>query len=480
MNSAALLPTMRSSTRSERAEAGSKCDGLMLLNSFSRRRFLASAGLGVACLTLPGTGRAKGAPASDGGARTLRPQPGSAMLLGEDKPPTPIWGFDGTVPGPLLRVPRGSEVKIRVINGLPEPTAIHWHGIRITNSMDGTPLTQKPIAPGGSFDYRFTVRDAGTYWYRPDITLYPQQLDRGLYGLLIVEEPQPPEVDREVVLVFDDWRLAADGTINTTPDAPQATGQDGAGGGHITVNSHPMFDIPVKTNERVRLRILNATRARFMVLRLDRHAPLVMAIDGQPAEPFLARDGRLGIGPGNRVDLLVDAALPPGTLVPVIIDTDRGALAPVRFVYDPGEPVRATPRPEPSPFPPNPLPERMNFQGALRADVPMEDVATSETTSPLRGADGPPLFRVKRGRTVVLAAINRTASPQAMHVHGHHFRLLDRLDDGWKPFWLDTTLVPATQTARIAFVADNPGKWMIHCQMVDRRDSSMSTWFEVT
>jgi FtsP/CotA-like multicopper oxidase with cupredoxin domain len=87
---------------------------------------------------------------------------------------------------------------------------------------------------------------------------------------------------------------------------------------------------------------------------------------------------------------------------------------------------------------------------------------------------------VKRGRAVMLAFANRSAFPHAMHVHGHHFRLLDNLDDGWKPFWLDTVVVLPDQTARIAFVADNPGKWMLHCHRLEHADTGMATWFEVT
>jgi FtsP/CotA-like multicopper oxidase with cupredoxin domain len=96
------------------------------------------------------------------------------------------------------------------------------------------------------------------------------------------------------------------------------------------------------------------------------------------------------------------------------------------------------------------------------------------------GHSGQPLFTVKRGRTVMLALANRTAFSHAMHVHGHHFRLLDRLDDGWKPFWLDTVVVPSQQTWRIAFVADNPGKWMLHCHMLEHQETGMAAWFEVS
>jgi FtsP/CotA-like multicopper oxidase with cupredoxin domain len=95
------------------------------------------------------------------------------------------------------------------------------------------------------------------------------------------------------------------------------------------------------------------------------------------------------------------------------------------------------------------------------------------------GHGGAPLFSVSRGRTVVVTVPNRTAFAHAMHIHGHHFRLLDNLDDGWKPFWLDTLVVPALETARIAFVADNPGKWMIHCHMAEHQETGMAAWFEV-
>jgi FtsP/CotA-like multicopper oxidase with cupredoxin domain len=174
-------------------------------------------------------------------------------------------------------------------------------------------------------------------------------------------------------------------------------------------------------------------------------------------------------------------------------------------VYATGAPARPAPLPDPKPLPANPLPERIDFRAAYRLDIPLEGGAMSAMMmdmmrggrevpghgidrrariwtmagSASSGHHGPPLFSVKRGRTVVLAFVNRTAFPHGMHVHGHHFRLLDNLDDGWKPYWLDTVLVAPQQTARIAFVADNPGKWMIHCHMLEHHDTGMGAWFEV-
>jgi FtsP/CotA-like multicopper oxidase with cupredoxin domain len=142
----------------------------------------------------------------------------------------------------------------------------------------------------------------------------------------------------------------------------------------------------------------------------------------------------------------------------------------------------------------------MDFRGALKVDLPFEGGANAPITSMGHhghstaagamhwtmagrasiGHDGPPLFSVRRGRTVMLGFLNRTDFPHAMHLHGHHFRLLDRMDDGWKPFWLDTITVPARETARIAFLADNPGKWMLHCHMLEHQDTGMGAWFQVT
>src|SRR3954447_975973 len=109
-------------------------------------------------------------------------------------------GYDGEAEGPVLRVRRGEELKIRLVNALSFPTSIHWHGVRAPNAMDGTPLTQALLAPGASFDYRFAPPDAGTFWFHPPLRT---KLDRNLRGLLIVSETQPVDADRDLALAVD-------------------------------------------------------------------------------------------------------------------------------------------------------------------------------------------------------------------------------------------------------------------------------------
>lgn len=398
----------------------------------TRRALIAGTGLVATAVSLGGPARGEAA-----GFRVIR----ARVLRGVDESPGPNWRFDGIVPGPVLRVRQGEEVLVRLANELTVPTRVHWHGVRLANAMDGTAVTQGPIAPGDSFDYRFAPPDAGTFWYHP---LRRAGVDSALYGLLIVDEKQPPEVDRDVALIVD------------RPD-------DG-----FTANGLATLDIPVVTNERLRLRLLNASRDRFVSLRLDQHPVTVMAIDGQPAEPFLPREGRVTLSPGNRIDLFVECVLEGGSTAPITVQSDDAEAPLARLVYAKGAPARPAPRTETKPLPANPLPEKMDFRAAQRAELVLE---TTGLKTP-----GKPFVAAKRGRTVMLALVNRGTAPFVAHVHGHSVRLLDNLDDGWKPFWLDTIACAPGKTTRVAFVADNPGKWLISALGRDE----IVAWFEVT
>lgn len=356
-----------------------------------------------------------------------------------------LWGYEGVVPGPTLEVGRGEEVWVRLINELPEPTALHWHGVRLANAMDGAPpLTQQPIAPRESFDYRFIAPDAGTYWYHP-----PRPTRRGLYGMLIVRETEPVAVDRDVALIFDDWR----------------SGDSAASA--FTVNGAPSLEIRAGRNERLRLRLLNASDEAIFAVRVDRLRPRVMAIDGQPAQPFIAREGRLLLGPGNRADVFIDCTLTSGQAAAISMQGTGPEMPIGQIICDASAPVHPLPRDGLPPLPTNGLPERMELRGAVRFDGAIDHPTAQE---------GRPLFTAKRGRTVVLGISNPTGASCSIHLHGHSFRVLDALDDGWTPYWLDTIPIAPQATVHLAFVADNPGKWLI--EGLNRR-SKTEAWFEV-
>ncbi len=375
-------------------------------------------------------------------------------------------GFSGAAPGPVIRARRGGEVRVRFVNGLDGPAALCWHGVRAPNPMDGS-APAALVAPGASADYRFTVPDAGTFWYRA--VPRARQL-AGLHGALVVAEPAPPSVDQDHVLMFDS--RPQDGSGQQGGDA-HGSGAHGSGGERLcTVNGKAALDIAVRTNERLRLRFINASADRVMEARIGDHRVRVMALDGEPAEPFETRDGAIALGPGNRADVFVDATLRPGSVAPVTFRPDSGKPPALRLVYG-DAPARGAPLAEPAPLPANALPERMNFTRALRVTLPLEGGAIASKNPPQS------LFTAEHGRTVMMALDNRDAGVHVVHVHGHHFRLLDRLDDGWKPYWLDTLPVPPRQTARIAFVADNPGRWRIETYAVDGGAAAADAWFEV-
>ena len=158
--------------------------------------------------------------AQSNSAVPLTAREASLQLAPPDYPQTAIWGFDGSMPGPVIRVRQGGRVTRRLVNELPQATSLHWHGVRIDNAMDGVGgLTQEAVAPAASFDIDFTAPDAGTYWYHAH-NRSVEQVARGLYGALVVEEPEGPDVDRDEVLILDDWLLNPD-TAQIDPDFKQ-------------------------------------------------------------------------------------------------------------------------------------------------------------------------------------------------------------------------------------------------------------------
>jgi FtsP/CotA-like multicopper oxidase with cupredoxin domain len=451
---------------------------------FTRRDFLRTAAAAGGLALLPSL-----APAAP--ARLIRAQPALASLVGEPHPQTAVWTYGGTVPGPELRLKQGERLRVELENLLPEDTTVHWHGIRLPNAMDGVPhLTQPPIkANGGRFLYEFELRDAGTFWYHPHLGS-SGQVGRGVYAPLIVEEAAPPAVDRDVTWMLGDWRLDRRARIVEDFDNFMDASHAGRIGNTVTVNGAIREAFELRAGERLRLRLVNAANARIFALDFQGHEPVVIALDGHPVEPHRPQGGRVVLGPAMRADILLDATAEPGRSYRVVDDFyPRRAyrLLDVRYAKERLRGGRAgAPLPQ---LAPNPLAEpdlaraerhRIEFGGGMMGSMPgmgmMSGMAWTVNGEPMsdHGHGHEPVLKLGLGRSYVLDLVNDTQWDHPIHLHGHAFRLISR--DG-RPTrhreWLDTVLVRPRTRAEVAFVADNPGNWMIHCHILEHQHSGM-------
>ncbi|GJD98482.1 multicopper oxidase family protein [Methylobacterium isbiliense] len=460
----------------------------------TRRALLAGAALALMPAARPPGARAQTPPPPE--PRVLTAGPAAARLRPEPAPETPVWSFDGRSAPPVLRVRFGEPVRLRLDNRTDKPLSLHWHGVRNRNAMDGVGgVTQAPVQPGASFLYEFTPPDAGTALIRPLVIGGSSEPGgRGLAGLLVVEEAKPPVVDRDVPLVLQDWRLEPDGSLAPFGQVAFAA-SSGRLGNALTVNGRPVPEsIEAAPGTRLRLRLANACNARATRIRFDGLKVWVAAVDGQPTDTFEPLRATLPFPPGTRYDVLLDVPAEGRGMVTALIAQG----IPLAVVVPKGDPVPA--RPPVAPIGENRLlPPEIKLQNAVRRELTLAGGASLDKAKPdappsfsgdptriwtVNGAAGTagaaPLFSVKRGSVVVLALTNQTAFPQFLHLHGHAFRLLHPLDDGWEPYWLDTFQLLEGRTARIAFQADNPGRWLISATALERFDTGLWTSFEVT
>jgi FtsP/CotA-like multicopper oxidase with cupredoxin domain len=425
------------------------------------------------------------------------------------------WAYGQAVPGAEIRLRAGSVLRATVKNGLPEPTTVHWHGIALRNDMDGVPgLTQPEIEPGATFDYEFTVPDAGTYFFHPHVGA---QLDRGLYAPLVVEDPdEPGAYDQEVVLVLDDWldgedpeRILSDllaggmggmdmGSGSEMDHSGMDMGGDsdpGSGGlgmdvGDVEyrsylVNGRPPsdpFTVEARRGERLRLRIVNAASDRPFRFAVGGHRFTVTHTDGFPVEPL---DGdALLIGMGERYDVVV--TVESDGVVPVVAVPEgaaSGALALIRAGSGAAPPVNVSPaeldgkvltaadlRAAEAVSLPSRAPDRDLL---LRLDGTMQDYRWTINGRPFEPArleeEG---LQLREGERVRLRFENRSAMFHPMHLHGHTFQVLGTSDPGPRK---DTVIVPPGETIEADFEADNPGLWALHCHNIYHAEAGMMT-----
>lgn len=392
---------------------------------------------------------------------------------------TDVWTYNGTTPGPLIRAKVGDKLIVHFTNHLPEETTIHWHGLRLPNAMDGSESTQAPVAPGETFDYVFTFPDAGTFWYHPHIRS-SEQVEKGLYGAIIVDDPEEPPFGHELVLVLDDILLDAEGALNPPEEETNLESYFGRQGNVLLVNGHASPKLQVRPGMPLRLRLIDAANARYFELGINGQHFDRIGGDGGLLEAPQALD-TIVIAPGERADAVVTPAGDVGDqLVIKWLPFDRGSgtgLAEPRDLMRldlAGEPVEEE----------RPLPRHLRTIAPINTEAATEQQIQLTEEFPngaaVMGINGHPFSETVPieawvGETQIWRVENTTMADHPFHLHGFRFQILDL--DGEAPAyreWKDTFSVPAMKTARLAMTFDDrPGDWMFHCHILDHATLGM-------
>lgn len=361
--------------------------------------------------------------------------------------------FEGRTPGPVMRAQRGRPATLELVNGLARPLSFVVEGLRSPDALIGPPHPRAaPLAPGETRRIALDTRDAGTFLYR---ALDDAGWANGLCGLLIVDDPGPPLADHDIALLAE------------------VRGPTGAR--TATINGARTLAIAARAGDRLRLRLANGAPFDMLGIVVEGPPVVLVALDGQPSEPFALANGTLLLGPGQRADLVID--VPPAI-----------RRAPIRFALGPetiegaieigdGEAGRA-PRAPIGPLPDNPIAKTMDFRRAHRLGLSVARAAFAGATGATPGAS--PLFRVRAGTVVMAGLANDTDAVASVTVHGHAMRLLDGLDDGWKPFFLGACLIAPGRTERVAFRTESPGRYPMIARIMGDPTSTRVAWFEVT
>lgn len=390
------------------------------------------------------------------------------------------WGYEGLVPGPMLVARVGDTLVAHLVNSLPEPTLIHWHGLRLPADMDGTELGQRIVPPGGEFEYRFELRDAGTFWYHSHAN-ETVQIERGLYGALVVLGPDEPRFDADRVLILDDVKLDGRGRIAKPALFDRHTGREG---NVLLINGRSQPEYEIAAGQVELWRIVNACSARYVRL----------SIGGRPFR-IIGGDGGLR----NEAVTVTEALLTPGERIAIVVGPfdDEGAEVAIESL-----PYRRTAMKRP----------RRDTWGKLRVGPRAASVATlpPASSSIWRLAPEGPLTPtrtvrlgarmtlhghdwlindrqhyhdapVKVGELQVWELVNETGMDHPFHLHGFFFQIVAVNGVPVTPGeWKDTVNVVGKERVTIAFRPDDrPGQWMYHCHILEHHAAGMMGHFEV-
>jgi len=395
-----------------------------------------------------------------------------------------VWGFNNQLPGPIIEANKGDTLNIKVKNNLIEPTIIHWHGIRLPSSMDGTDDVQKPIEPGEEFTYSFMVPDAGTFWYHSHFN-ETVQMERGVYGGLIVRDEGVPVTDGEKIFLLDDMKLTGDNNFKEPGwfFARWMERHDGRQGETLLINGKENPVININAGQTERWRFINAASARYFKLTLEGRLFQIIASDGGLLERAVPATEVL-ITPGERVDILAGPFKEGESFKLESLPYNRMTSS------KPKQQTWAAVKVGKS------KPSNASIPGVLRKIEPLAEQG-AKATREIKFSVGPSLRNgtnflinndihttdkpVKVGDLQIWEVRNVSLMDHPFHLHGFFFQILEV--DGKKPeyiSWKDTVNLPPRSRVKIAWMPDNrPGRWMYHCHILEHHEAGMMAHFQV-
>jgi FtsP/CotA-like multicopper oxidase with cupredoxin domain len=393
------------------------------------------------------------------------------------------WGFNNTLPGPVIKAKKGDTVVVTVKNNLTESTVIHWHGVRLEATMDGTDEVQTPIKPGESFEYRFHLPDAGTFWYHAHKN-ETEQMEKGMYGSLIVEVETDPIFDNERVFMIDDMKLTSQNQFKKHGVVGRwIERHDGREGETLLLNGREGLVIDMHAGQTERWRFTNSASARYFRLHLSGKKFNILATDGGLLTN-LKEVSEILLVPGERVDIVAGPfaegetfaieSLPYNRMT--FLKAKRQTFATVK-VKDFKESVVSIPETLRDIEPLATQDTAITRKVKLSVGPSLKNGIDFLVNNELHHSDRP----VNIGELQVWEVSNTSLMDHPFHLHGFFFQVIDV--NGVAPeylAWKDTVNLPPKSKVKIAWIPDNrPGKWMYHCHILEHHEAGMMGHFEV-
>lgn len=394
------------------------------------------------------------------------------------------WTYNGSLPGPLIRLKAGDRLVVHFTNQLPQPTTVHWHGLRLPIQMDGVPGASQPnVETGSAFTYDFVVPDPGLFWYHPHV-MAAEQVGFGLYGAFLVDDPAQPVDIEEHVLVLSDMDLLDNGRLAPSDTGGSAGMAFGREGQLLLVNGRNHPKVTVNTGVPQRWRIVNAAKSRYFELNGGARRSFTRVGGDGGIQEYSEDIENLVLAPGERMDVFYTPDAMPGTEYGIgarLFDRGYGSTE-ARQGEDLFTMVMSS-APKPAPIP---LPtltraiEPLSQAGATQVAIEFGVLQNTQDRSFQYTINGKPLDQIPQlkatvGETQVWTVTNPTPWSHPLHLHGFFFQVLDKQGQPVRPMaWKDTVSVPYKDSVKVIVrFEDRPGSWMYHCHILDHAEGGL-------